>query len=60
MVASEMSEVCLHSCALGLEGQAKGHEGGHHNHLADKGLHSQNYGFSSSDVWKRELDHKES
>ena len=28
-------------------------------HLADKGQHSQNYGFSSSDVWKWKLDHQE-
>ena len=27
--------------------------------LCWKGLHSQNYGFSSSHVWKWELDHKE-
>ena len=30
------------------------------HHLAVKGPHSQSYGFSSSDVRKRELDHKES
>ena len=29
------------------------------HHLADKGPNSQSYGFSSSDVWKWELDHKE-
>ena len=28
-------------------------------HFADKGLHSQGYGFSSGHVWMRELDHKE-
>ena len=28
------------------------------HHFADKGLYSQNYGFSSSHVWW-ELDHKE-
>ena len=27
--------------------------------LANKGLYSQNYGFSSSHVWVWELDHKE-
>ena len=30
------------------------------DHFADKGLHSQSYGFSSSYVWMWELDHKES
>ena len=30
------------------------------HHFADKGLVSQNYGFSSSHLWTRELDHKES
>ena len=29
------------------------------HYLADKGLSSQNYGFSSSHVWLWELDHKE-
>ena len=28
--------------------------------IADKGLSSQSYGFSSSHVWMRELDYKES
>ena len=28
-------------------------------HFADKGLYSQNYGFSSSHVQMSELDHKE-
>ena len=28
--------------------------------FADKGPSSQSYGFSSSHVWMRELDHKES
>ena len=28
--------------------------------FANKGPSSQSYGFSSSDVWMRELDHKES
>ena len=28
--------------------------------LPEKGLSSQNYGFSSSHIWMRELDHKES
>ena len=28
-------------------------------HFADKGSYSQSYGFSSSCVWMRELDHKE-
>ena len=28
------------------------------HHLADKGLSSQSYGFSSSHVWMWELDHK--
>ena len=27
-------------------------------HIADKGLYSQNYGFSSSHVWMWELNHK--
>ena len=31
MAASEKSEVSLPSCALGLEGQVKGHEGGRHS-----------------------------
>ena len=30
------------------------------HHFADKGLYSQSYGFFSSHVWMRELDHKES
>ena len=30
------------------------------HHLENKGLYSQNYGFSSSHVWMWELDHKES
>ena len=30
------------------------------NHLADKGLYSQSYGFSISHVWIWVLDHKES
>jgi len=30
------------------------------HHFANKGLSSQSYGFSSSHVWMRELDHKES
>ena len=30
------------------------------HYLADKGLSSQSYGFSSSHVWTWELDHKES
>ena len=30
------------------------------HHLANKGLSSQSYGFSSSHVWMWELDHKES
>ena len=30
------------------------------HHFADKGLYSQNYGFSSSHVWMYKLDHKES
>ena len=30
------------------------------HYLADKGLSSQSYGFSNSDVWMWELDHKES
>ena len=30
------------------------------HYFANKGLSSQGYGFSSSHVWKRELDHKES
>ena len=30
------------------------------HHFADKGLSSQNYGFSSSHVWMWELNHKES
>ena len=29
------------------------------HHLADKGLYSQSYGFSSSHVWMWELDYKE-
>ena len=29
------------------------------HHLANKGLHSQSYGFSSSHIWMWELDHKE-
>ena len=29
------------------------------HHFADKGPYSQSYGFSSSHVWKWELDHKE-
>ena len=29
------------------------------HHFADKGGHSQNYGFSSSHVWMWELDHKQ-
>ena len=29
------------------------------NHIADKPLYSQSYGFSSSGVWMWELDHKE-
>ena len=29
-------------------------------YFANKGLSSQSYGFSSSHVWMRELDHKES
>ena len=29
------------------------------HHFANKGLYSQNYGFSSSHVWMWELDHKE-
>ena len=29
------------------------------HYLADKGLHSQSYGFSSSHVWICELDHKD-
>ena len=28
-------------------------------HIADKGMSSQSYGFSSSHVWMWELDHKE-
>ena len=28
------------------------------HHFANKGLYSQSYGFSSSHVWMRELDHK--
>ena len=30
------------------------------HYFANKGLSSQGYGFSSSHVWLRELDHKES
>ena len=30
------------------------------HYFANKGLSSQGYGFSSSHVWMRELDHKES
>ena len=30
------------------------------HYFTDKGLSSQNYGFSSSHVWIWELDHKES
>ena len=29
------------------------------HYFADKGLYSQNYGFSNSYRWKGELDHKE-
>ena len=29
------------------------------HHFANKGLYSQSYGFSSSDIWMWELDHKE-
>jgi len=29
------------------------------HYFANKALSSQNYGFSSSHVWMRELDHKE-
>ena len=29
------------------------------HHFADKGLYSQSYGFSSSQVWVWELNHKE-
>ena len=29
------------------------------NYFADKGLYSQSYGFSSSQVWMWELNHKE-
>ena len=29
------------------------------HHFADKGPYSQSYGFSSSPLWMRELDHKE-
>ena len=29
------------------------------HHIANKGLYSQGYGFSSSHVQMRELDHKE-
>ena len=29
------------------------------HHFANKGPHSQSYGFSSSHVWMWELDHKE-
>ena len=29
------------------------------HHFANKGLHSQSYGFSNSHVWVWELDHKE-
>ena len=29
------------------------------HHFADKGPYSQSYGFSSSHVWMKELDHKE-
>ena len=30
------------------------------HYLADKGLYSQSYGFSSSHVWMWELDHNQS
>ena len=30
------------------------------HHFAEKGLYSQSYSFSSSHLWMRELDHKES
>jgi len=29
------------------------------HHFADQGAYSQSYGFSSSHVWMKELDHRE-
>ena len=29
------------------------------HHFADKGPYSQNYSFSNSHLWMRDLDHKE-
>ena len=38
--------------------QPRQHIKKHKHHFADKGLYSQNYGFSSSHVRMWELDHK--
>ena len=40
--------------------QPRQHTEKQRHYLANKGLSSQNYGFSSSNVWMWELDHKES
>ena len=40
--------------------QSRQHIKRQRHHFANKGLYSQNYGFSSSHVWMWDLDHKES
>ena len=40
--------------------QPRGHVEKQRHYFTDKGIHSQSYGFSSSQVWMWELDHKES
>ena len=54
---------CCHEIKMLLGRKVERHR--HHTkkqryHFADKGLYSQSYGFSSSQVWMWELDHKES
>ena len=40
--------------------QPRQHSKKQRHYFADKGLSSQSYGFSSSHIWMRELEHKES
>ena len=50
----------LKGCLVGGAERERGSIKKQRRYLANKGLSSQSYGFSSSHVWMWELDHKES
>jgi len=54
--ATNLKDICSMEKSYDKLGQ---HIQKQRHYFANKALSSQNYGFSSSHVWMRELDHKE-